>query len=79
MGIQIHEARPLILQMKENEAQRGAMTCFKAAELSAWQSQASLPGGSPTIKNQTNVKTCSKHRQAPLIVRQERFGGGGDH
>lgn len=33
MILQIHDANSLILHMKENEAQRGAVTCFKATEL----------------------------------------------
>ena len=53
MGVQDHQDKPLVLQVKENEDQRGAVTCFKATELSGWQVQASLPGGSSAIKNQT--------------------------
>lgn len=53
MGVQDRQDKPLALQVKENEDQKGAVTCFKATELSRWQVQASLPGASSTIKNQT--------------------------
>lgn len=77
MGTINHQANPLTAQIKDKEARRGAVTCFKATELSGRQIKAFLPGGSSTIKNQINKKTWAKHRQAPITVRKKRWGGGG--
>lgn len=79
MGTINHQAKPLIAQIKDEEARRGAVTCFKATELSGRQIKAFLPGESSTIKNQINKKTWAKHRPAPITVRKKRWGGGGLH
>lgn len=73
MRVQDHPLKPpsFFSQAKNNEAQRGAVTCFKATELRGRQVHTSLPGCSSTLKKQTNMTTWAKHRQAPVIIREK--------
>lgn len=70
MGV-LNQATPLAVQNKDKEAQRGAMTRFKATELSGWQIQA------PSTNQ--NKKTGAKRGQALVTVRKKQWevGGGG--